>query len=260
MHRFNFYIVWEVSKLFVVALVAFTSKWRHLQRRAAIAQPGLGPDGGAAIDSLHPADLFAICDTCNAAICGVQRLWADQCRQRDFGGDGCRSATDSLYRTYVNCQFTAEPIRRLAQRHCSILGYAGNQSDCHAIGRASGLQLLGLAGLVCVRAGLFDTRAWHWPRWTRADSSDHQYAAPERRQLGRDYRLFSQIDRRPYSGGVRIDLVDMEIQHGTWVSMQPGENTYRVKLSQATKKGTSSGRPVKFPMHDWAGNQEAAGH
>ncbi len=80
MRRFNFYIVWEVSKLFVVALVAFTSMIVLAGAVQQLLSQGLGP---MAVLQLIPYILpislqFAIPATLLFAVCSVYgRISAD---------------------------------------------------------------------------------------------------------------------------------------------------------------------------------------
>ncbi len=52
----------------------------------------------------------------------------------------------------------------------------------------------------------------------------------------------------PVAEELQIELIDSIIQSRDWDYKRPGPQSFKVKLSQATKKGTSSGKATEIPM------------
>ena len=250
MRRFNFYIVWEVSKLFVVALVAFTSMIMLAGVVQQLLSQGLGP---MAVLQLIPYILpislqFAIPATLLFAVCSVYgRISADNeilavmaagvPPIRFIAPTLIASLLLSLFAVWLNdiaVSWGMPGINRIVMQSVERVAYnylASQGSYVSEQGFSIHVHGIGPDGRELIRPTI------NTP--PQSDGSSAEITAASARLT---------VD--PIAEELRIDLVDMEIQHGTWVSMQPGENTYRVKLSQATKKGTSSGRPVEIPMRE----------
>jgi lipopolysaccharide export system permease protein len=256
MRRFNLYVVWEVSKLFVVALVAFTTMIMLAGVVQQLISQGLGP--WAVLEMIPyvlPISLqFAIPATLLFAVCSVYgRISADNeiLAVMAAGVPPIRFIAPTLIASFflslcavwlndIAVSWGAPGINRIVMHSVEQVAYnylasqgsyssdQGLSIHVHGIGGADGRELIR-------------------PTITfppQSDGTAIEITAASARLT---------VD--PVAEELKIDLVDMEIQHGSWVTKQPGESTHRVKLSQATKKGTSSGRPTEYAMRE-IGNEK----
>lgn len=250
MRRFNFYIVWEISKLFVVALVAFTSMIMLAGVVQQLLSQGLGP---MAVLQLIPYVLpislqFAIPATLLFAVCSVYgRISADNelLAVMAAGVPPIRfiapaliaSLLLSLLAVWLNdiaVSWGRPGINRIVMQSVEQVAYnylASQGSYSSDQGFSIHVHGIGPDGRELIRPTI------NTP--PQSDGSSVEITAASARLT---------VD--PEAEELRIDLVDMEMQHGTWISSQPGTHTYRVKLSQATKKGTSSSHPTEYPMRE----------
>lgn len=252
MGRFNTYILWEVSKLFVIALVAFTSMIMLAGVVQQLLSQGLGP---MAVLQLIPYILpislqFAIPATLLFAVCSVYgRISADNeiisvmaagvPPVRFIAPTLIASLLLSLCAVWLNdiaVSWGSPGINRIVMQSVEQVAYnylASQGSYTSEQGFSIHVHGIGPDGRELLRPTI------NTP--PQSDGSSAEITAASARLT---------VD--PQTEELKIDLVDMEIQHGSWISKQPGERTYRIKLSQATKKGTTVGRPTEYPMRDIA--------
>ncbi len=248
MRRFNLYVVWEVSKLFVVALVAFTTMIMLAGVAQQLISQGLGP--WAVLEMLPyvlPISLqFAIPATLLFAVCSVYgRISADNeilavmaagvPPMRFIAPTLIASFLLSLANVWLNdiaVSWGQPGMNRIVMHSVEQVAYsylASQGSYSSDQGLSIHVHGIGEDGRELIRPTIT------FP--PQSDGSSIEITATSARLT---------VD--PQAEELKIDLIDMEIQHGTWVTKQPGESTHRVKLSQATKKGTSAGRPTEIPM------------
>lgn len=248
MRRFNRYVVWEVSKLFTVALVAFTSMIMLAGVVQQLISQGLGP--WAVLEMIPyvlPISLqFAIPATLLFAVCSVYgRISADNellavmaagvPPMRFIAPTLAMSLVLSLCAVWLNdiaVSWGKPGINRIVMHSLEqvVIGYLASQGSYSS---EQGLSIhvhgIGADGRELIRPTIT------FP--PQSDGTAIEITAASARLT---------VD--PASEELKIDLEDMEIQHGSWVTKQPGQSTHRVKLSQATRKGTVSGNPTEYAM------------
>lgn len=248
MGRFNLYVVWEVSKLFVVALVAFTTMIMLVGVIQQLISQGLGP--WAVLEMIPyvlPISLqFAIPATLLFAVCSVYgRISADNeiLAVMAAGVPPMRFISPTLVASFIlslcavwlndiAVSWGKPGINRIVMHSVEQVAYnylASQGSYSSEQGLSIHVHGIGADGRELIRPTIT------FP--PQSDGASIEITAASARLT---------VD--PQAEELKIDLVDMEIQHGTWVTKQPGASTHRVKLSQATKKGTSSGHPTEYAM------------
>lgn len=248
MRKFNRYVVWEVSKLFTVALVAFTSMIMLAGVVQQLISQGLGP--WAVLEMIPyvlPISLqFAIPATLLFAVCSVYgRISADNelLAVMAAGVPPIRFIAPTLVMSFIlslcavwlndiAVSWGKPGINRIVMHSLEqvVISYLASQGSYSS---EQGLSIhvhgIGADGRELIRPTIT------FP--PQSDGTAIEITAASARLT---------VD--PASEELKIDLEDMEIQHGSWVTKQPGQSTHRVKLSQATRKGTVSGNPTEYAM------------
>ncbi len=248
MRRFNLYIVWEVSKLFVVALVAFTTMILLAGLAQQLISQGLGP---WAVLEMIPYFLpismqFAIPATLLFAVCSVYgRISADNelLAVMAAGVPPIRFIAPTLITSFflslgsvwlndIAVSWGQPGINRIIMHSAQQVAYSylasqGSYSSEH--GLSIHVHGIGEDGRELIRPTIT------FP--PQNDGTPIEITATSARLT---------VD--PIAEKLKIDLIDMEVQHGTYVYKKSGPSTHEVLLSQATKKGTSSGQAAQITM------------
>ena len=248
MGMFNRYIIWEISKLFVIALVAFTTIILLAGLAQQLISQGLGPwTVLEMIPSYLPISMqFAIPATLLFAVCSVYgRISADNETLAIMAAGVppihfiaptlIASFFLSLCSVWLNdiaVSWGQPGINRIIMRSVEQVAYSylasqGSYSSEH--GLSIHVHGIGEDGRELIRPTIM------FP--PQSDGTSVEITATSARLT---------VD--PTTEKLKIDLLDMEVQHGTWVSKKSGPSTHEVLLAQATKKGTSSGHPAQIAM------------
>lgn len=248
MRRFNIYVVWEITKLFSLALVAFTTLFMLFGAGKELMNQSLGL--WVILDLLPyllPFSLqFALPATLLFAVCSVYgRISADNeiLAVMAAGVSPFRvmiptlvaSLVLSLFAVWINdiafswgrpginrvVMHSIEHVvyHRLAT-HGSYYSDSGFTIHVHGIG-ADGRELILPTITTIPKAG-----------------GDPLSISARAARLSMD----------PVKEVLRIELVDSEIEGKGFSSALPGPSVHEVSLSSATKKGTSSGHASEIPM------------
>jgi lipopolysaccharide export system permease protein len=250
MGRFNVYIVWEIGKLFVVALVAFTTMSVLVGVVQLLVSQGLGP---MAILELLPYVLpmslqYAIPATLLFAVCSVYgRISADNELLAVMAAGVppikfvapslCASFILSLAAVWLNdiaVSWGKPGINRVVMHSIEQVAYgflASQGSYSSEQGFSIHVHDIGPDGRELIRPTITTP--------PQSDGSTIEITA-------RSARL--SVD--PVAEDLCIELIDSEVQHGKWLTKHPGALTWTVKLSAATKKGTALGHPTDYPMRE----------
>ncbi len=249
--RFNLYVVWETTKLFVLALVAFTALIMLAGTIQQLISQGLGP---MAIIKLLPYVLpislqFALPATLLFAVCSVYgRVSADNevLAVMASGVPPLKIITPTLI---------ASVILSLVAVWLNDIAFSWGRPGINRVVMHSVEQV--------IYGVLANQRSYS----SAQGLSIHIHGiGPDGREL-----LLPTITTRPKAGGepttisaqsarlsmdpvkevLRIELIDSELESGSFMATLPGERVYEVQLSDATKKGTASGHPSEFAMRQF---------
>lgn len=246
--KFNRYVIWEITKLFVVALVAFTTLIMLVGVVQQLVSQGLGP---MAILELLPYVLpislqFALPATLLFAVCSV------------YG----RIAADNEILSVTACGIP--PIRIITPvliASVVLSLFAVWLNDIAFSWGRPGINRVVMHSIEQVVYGVLSTQGSYS---SSQGFSIHVHGiGPDGREL-----INPTITTRSQDGGepvsitaksarlhmdpvdemLQIELIDSEVEYGDSVGVVPGRYVYLVHLSDATKKGTSSGHPSEFAM------------
>lgn len=248
MHKFNLYVIWEIGKLFVIALVAFTTVIMLFGLVQQLLSQGLGP---MAILELIPYVLpislqFALPATLLFAVCSVYgRISADNeilavmasgvPPKKFIAPTLIASFLISLLAVWLNdvaVSWGKPGINRVVMHSLEQVAYgflASQGSYSSEKGFSIHVHDIGPDGRELIRPTITTP--------TQSDGSFFEITAKSAR-----------LSVDPTAEDLRIRLIDSEVHHGNLISKVPGETTWTVKLSDATKKGTSAGHPTEVPM------------
>lgn len=246
--RFNIYVVWEITKLFVIALVAFTSLIMFAGAGKELVNQGLGI--GAILDLLPyllPFSLqYALPATLLFAVCSVYgRISADNeiLAVTASGVPPIRIMAPTLIASFLLSLFAVwindiavswgkpginrvvmHSIEQVVYGWLSTQGSYENDSGftihVHGIG-PDGRELL------------------HPTITTAAKSGDEPLMISARS---------AHLEMDPVKEVLRIELIDSEIMGSKFSGSFPGKTVREISLSSATRKRTSSGHPSEVPM------------
>jgi lipopolysaccharide export system permease protein len=250
MRRFNRYIVWEITKLFVVALVAFTTMIMLAGVVQQLLSQGLGP---MAIVELLPYVLptslqFALPATLLFAVCSIYgRISADNeiLAVMASGVPPIKFIAPTLIASFFLSLFAVwlndiavswgKPgINRVVMHSIEQVAYgflASQGSYNSAKGFSIHVHKIGPDGRELIRPTITSP--------VQDDGSSIEITAKSAR-----------LSVDPEAEELRIELIDGEFQLGDDIMQYPGPFTWTVPLSDATKKGTSSGHPTEYAMRD----------
>jgi len=247
LRRFNRYILWEVTKLFVVALCAFTTLIMLVGLVQQLISQGLGP---MAILELLPYVLpislqFAIPATLLFAVCSVYgRISADN-EILAVTAAGVPpfaimaptlllSFLLSLLAVWINDiafswgrpginRVVMHSLEQVAYSYLSSQGsYSSSQGfsiHVHGIGEDGELLLPSITP---------PTRSGAEPISISAKSA--------------------RLKMDPTNELLRIELTDAEVNYGESIGVKPGLFIYEIQLQDATRKGTTAGHPTEIAM------------
>ncbi len=247
LRRFNRYILWEVLKLFVVALFAFTTLIMLVGLVQQLISQGLGP---MAIIELLPYVLpislqFALPATLLFAVCSVYgRISADNeiLAVTAAGVPPIKimaptlvlSLLLSLFAVWLNDiafswgrpginRVVMHSIEQVAYSYLSSQGsYSSSQGfsiHVHGIGPDGELLL---------------------PTITPPSSTGGEPISISARS--------ARLKMDPINELLRIELIDAEVNYGESIGVKPGLFIYEIQLSDATRKGTAAGQPAEYAM------------
>ncbi len=247
MARFNRYILWEICKLFVIALVAFTT----LMMLFAIAKEGLSQSLGVmAIIELIPYVLpsslqYSIPATLLFAVCSVfGRISADN-EILAITAAGVppmmvvkpvviASLLLSLFSVWLNdvaVSWGRPGINRVIMHSIEQIVY-GVLASQGSYTSNSGLTIhvhgIGEDGRELLRPMITIPRA-SGPMWEINARSARIMVQPDREVLV-------------------IQLEDTQIESGEIVHQRPGPFSLEIQLSDATRKGTAASSPAEFAI------------
>ncbi len=250
MGKFNNYIVWEITKLFVVALVAFTTMIMLAGVVQQLVSQGLGP---MAILEMIPYVLpislqFAIPATLLFAVCSVYgRISADNellavmaagvTPIRFIAPTLVASFFLSLFAVWLNdiaVSWGKPGINRVVMHSVEQVAYnylASQGSYSSEQGFSIHVHGIGPDGRELIRPTITTP--------PQSDGSSAEITAASARLT---------VD--PVAEELCIELNDYEVQIGKWQNSNPDSITWKIKLSQATRKGTGAGHPTEFAMRE----------
>jgi len=248
MRRFNIYVVWEITKLFVLALVAFTTLFMLVGVVQQLINQGLG--AGAILELIPyflPTSLqYALPATLLFAVCSV------------YGRVSADNEVLSVMAAGVRPMRIIAPTL-IASLLLSLVAVWIN--DVAVSWGVPGMNRVVMHSIEQVAYGFLGTQGSYT---TNDGLSIHVHGiGPDGREL-----ISPTITMPPKDGGepitisarsarlsmdpvkevLRIELVDSEAIRETAAIAHPGPWTYEVSLSSATKKGTASGHPTQIPM------------
>ena len=248
MRGFHRYLLWEVGKLFLVALLIFTITIMLVGVVQQLLSQGLGP---MAIVELLPYVLpislqFALPATLLFAVCSVfGRIAADNeilallaagvTPWRFIAPTLIASFLLSLVAVWLNdiaVSWGRPGIHRVVMHSIEqvVYGYLATQgSYSSAEGFSIHVHGIGPDGRELIRPTISTP--------PRRDGGSVEITARSAR-LAMD----------PVAEELRIELVDSEVRNGKWMTSFPDELTWTIKLSDATRKGTARGHPTELPM------------
>ncbi|RMF41887.1 MAG: LptF/LptG family permease [Planctomycetota bacterium] len=248
LRRFNRYIVWEITKLFLITLLGFTTIVTVVGVVQQLVTQGLGP---WAIVQLTPYVLpislqFALPGTLLFAVCSVYgRIAADNeiMAVAAVGVPPIRIITPVLILSLL-LSLVAVWLNDIA----FSWGRPGiNRVIMHSIERVV-YGVLSTQGSYSTPQGFSihvhgigpDGRTLLSPTITTTPSDGNEPISISARS--------ARLAMDPENEVLRIELVDSIIESSNLSSVMPGPAEYEVSLSRATRKGTSSGHPSEFPM------------
>lgn len=252
MRRFNMYVVWEITKLFLIALVAFTT----LIMLAGVVQQLISQGLGVwAILELLPYVLpislqFALPATLLFAVCSVYgRISADNevLAVMASGVPPIRIITPTLIASLL-LSLLAVWLNDIA----FSWGRPGiNRVVMHSIEQVV-YGVLSTQGSYSSSQGFSihvhdigpDGRELISPTITTSPSDGGQSLTISART--------ARLAMDPVKEVLRIELVDSEVEGAKFSGAMPGPSIYEVSLSSATKKGTSAGHPSEYAMRQIA--------
>lgn len=248
LRRFNRYILWEISKLFVVALLAFTTLIMLVGIVQQLISQGLGPK---AIIELLPYVLpislqYALPATLLFAVCSV------------YG----RISADNEILAVTSAGIAPIKIIKPALILSLLLSlFAVWLNDVAFSWGRPGINRVVMHSLEQV---VYNYLSSHGSYSSSQGLSIHVHGiGPDGRELllptitpptesGADPISISAKSARlkmdPVEELLRIELVDAEVNYGDSIGIKPGIFHYDVQLSDATRKGTASGHPSEYPM------------
>lgn len=250
---FNRYIVWEIAKLFIVTLVAFTTLIMLVGIVQQALSQGLGP---MAIVQLLPYFLpislqFAVPATLLFAVCSV------------YGRISADNEIVSIAAAGVS-PFKAMNLALLLSFFMSLLAVWLNDIAFS----------WGRPGINRVVMHSFEQVAYRYLSSEGAYSSSQGFSihvqgiGPDGRELIRPMikpppsNNGAPISISAKSARLKIDpddellwieLVDAEVNYGDSIGIKPGIFRYSVELSNATRKGTAAGHPSEYAMREIPG-------
>lgn len=248
MRRFNIYVIWEITKLFVVALVAFTTLIMLAGVVQQLVSQGLGPKASLElIPYILPISLqFALPATLLFAVCSVYgRISADNevLAVTAAGVPPGRIITPTLIAGFLLSLFAVwlndiafswgrPGINRVVMHSIEQVVY-GVLSTQGSYSSAQGFS-------IHVHGIGPDGRELIAPTITTTPKGSGEPLSISARS--------ARLIMDPVKEVLRIELVDSEIDGDGFSSTMPGKSAHEVSLSSATKKGTASGHPSEFPM------------
>ncbi len=247
LRRFNRYILWEVTKLFVVALFAFTTLIMLVGIVQQLISQGLGP---MAILELLPYVLpislqFALPATLLFAVCSVYgRISADnEILAVTAAGVApiklivptlVLSMLLSLLAVWLNdiaFSWGRPGINRVVMHSLEQVAYSYLSSQ----GSYSSSQ-----GFSIHVHGIGEDGELLLPSITPPASSGTEPISISAKS--------ARLKMDPVNELLRIELTDAEVNYGDSIGVKPGLFIYEIQLSDATRKGTTSGHPTEFAM------------
>lgn len=247
LRRFNRYILWEVLKLFVVALFAFTTLIMLVGVVQQLISQGLGP---MAIIELLPYVLpislqFALPATLLFAVCSVYgRISADNeiLAVTAAGVPPIKimaptlllSLLLSLLAVWLNdiaFSWGRPGINRVVMHSFEQVAYSylsSQGSYSSAQGFSIHVHGIGPDGELLLPTITPPSRTGAEPISIAARSA--------------------RLKMDPVNELLRIELMDAEVNYGESIGVKPGLFIYEIQLSDATRKGTSAGHPTEFAM------------
>ncbi|GIW97897.1 MAG: permease [Pirellulaceae bacterium] len=248
MRRFNRYVVWEITKLFLITLVGFTTVVTLIGVVQQLVTQGLGP---WAIAQLTPYILpislqFALPGTLLFAVCSVYGRIAADNEIMAVAASGVppirvilpvlgMSLVLSLVAVWLNdiaFSWGRPGINRVIMHSIErvVYGVLSTQGS-YSTAQGFSIHVHGIAE---------DGRTLIAPTITTTPSDGSEPISISARAA----KLIMDPDREV----LRIELVDSVIESSKVSSVMPGPAEYEISLSRATKKGTSAGHPSEYPM------------
>lgn len=248
MRRFNFYIVWEITKLFTIALVAFTTLIMLVGVFQQLITQGLGPQ---AVIKLLPYVLpislqFALPATLLFSVASVYgRIAADNevLAVMAAGVKPIRIISPMLIASFLLSLFAVwindiafswgKPGMNRVVMHSIeqiVYGYLSTQGS-YTAHQGFSIHVHGIGE---------DGRELISPTITTFPNND-----------GKPVRVSAQTARLtmdPEEDVLRIELNGSIFDGGRVTAIDPDQHIIEVSLSNATKKGTSSGHPSEVPI------------
>ena len=247
--RFNFYIVWEITKLFSIALIAFTSLFMLVGVGKELVSQGL--DFRAVLELIPyflPISLqFALPATLLFAVCSVYgRISADNelMAMMSAGVPPIRFITPTLIASFALSLFAVwvndiavswgEPgMNRVVMHSIEKVAY-GWLSTQHAYESHSGFSIhvhgIGPDGKELISPTISTTPANGQEALTIS---------------ARSARLSMDTEKEV----LRIELTDSEVEGANGLTMLlPGTTVHEERLASTTRKGRASDHPSKVPI------------
>lgn len=246
--RFNLYLVWEITKLFVLAIVAFTTLISLAGVAQQLVSQGLGPQ---TILELLPYVLpislqYALPATILFAVCSVYgRVSADNevLSIMAAGVPPFRIISPTLITSFllsliavwisdVAVSWGKPGINRVVMHSIEqvVYGFLSTQGS-YTSEKGLSIHVHGIGE---------DGRTLISPTITTIPKGSSEPISISARA--------ARLTMDPVKDVLRIELMDSEMDGGKVHFTYPGQWIYEVSLSNATKKGTSAGHPAEVPI------------
>ena len=245
--RFNRYILWEIMKLFSIALVAFTAIIMLGGLTQQLAREGLGP---MAILDLLPYLLpiglqFGLPPTLLFAVCSV------------YGRISADNEVVAIKAAGVNPLKIMSPTLVLAFMLSLLAVWLNDIAFSWGAPGVNRVVLLSLEEIVygwLSKQGSYSTTSGFSIHVQGVGEDGRELISPTisfRPQSGDNMIITATTGRLamdPETEVLRITLVDSLVEKGESTVNVPGVITQEIPLAQASRKGKTSGHPSEFPM------------
>lgn len=246
--RFNRYILWEITKLFSIALVAFTAIIMLGGLAQQLALEGLGP---MAILDLLPYLLpiglqFGLPPTLLFAVCSV------------YGRISADNEVVAIKAAGVNPFKIISPTLVLAFMISLLAVWLNDIAFSWGTPGINRVVLLSVEEIVygwLSKQGSYSTPSGFSIHVHGVGDDGRELISPtisfRPQQGGKPMTITARTGRLsmdPASEVLRITLVDSEVKNGDSEVTLPGEIVQDIPLVQAARKGKTAGHPSEFPM------------
>jgi lipopolysaccharide export system permease protein len=246
--RFNRYILWEITKLFSIALIAFTAIIMLGGLAQQLVLEGLGPM--AIVDLLPylmPIGLqFGLPPTLLFAVCSV------------YGRISADNEVIAIKAAGVNPFTIMSPTLILAFLISLLAVWLNDVAFSWGAPGINRVVLLSVEEIVygyLSKQGSYETTSGFSIHVEGVGEDGRELISPTISFLpqgeGEPMRITARSGRLgmdPTSEMLKITLVDSQVSIGNAQHFSPGEDVHLIPLAQAARKGKASGQPSEYPM------------